>query len=145
MLNNSNATCLVVQTHNPQPSDTPTYKKVTQSGEARWYQSSDGFFCLPRAIRADNTLTNAEFRVLVCLGSFVFFKDEATPSLQTLKKLTGMSEGTISKATTSLEKKGWLKKEQRPYTSVLYHLTLPKQFKKEIEKQPQQLPLLNER
>jgi len=142
MQTNANTTSLVVETHYPQSNS--TQKKVAQNGEARWYQSSDGFFCLPRSIRADNTITNAEFRVLVCLASFVFLKDEATPSLQTLKKLTGMSEGTISKATTSLEKKGWLKKEQRPYTSVLYHLTLPEQFKKETLKKPAQLHLLDE-
>lgn len=104
----------------------------------RWFNSKDGFFCLPRAIREDSGLSNAEFRVLVTLASFVFLKDQATPKLETLKKYTGMSEGTISKATTSLEKKGWIKKEQRPYTSVLYHLTLPEQYKKNYLKQPQQ-------
>lgn len=109
-----------------------------KAANERWFNSKDGFFCLPRAIRDDESLTNAEFRVLVALASFVFLKDQATPKLETLKKYTGMSEGTISKATTSLEKKGWIRKEQRPYTSVLYHLTLPEQFKKNYQKKPLQ-------
>lgn len=146
MHTNANSSGLIVQTHsNPTSNNSTTNQQTAQGSNARWFHSKDGFFCLPRAIREDSSLGNAEFRVLVCLASFVFLKDQATPCLKTLKKYTGLSEGTISKATTSLEKKGWIIKEQRPYTSVLYHLTLPMQFKKETVKQPQQLPLLNER
>ncbi len=109
------------------------FKKVTAITQStknnRWYNSHNGFFCLPRAIRDDPTITNSEFRVLVALASFVMLKDEATPKLFTLSKLTGLSQGTISKATTSLEKKGWLIKKQRQDDSNIYYLTLPEQYK----------------
>lgn len=101
----------------------------TEKTKERWFNSKDGFFFLPRNIRVDS-LTNAEFRVLVTLASFVFQRDQATPGLKKLREYTGMSEGTISKATTSLEDKGWLKKEQRPYNTVLYYLRLPQKYKK---------------
>ncbi len=109
----------------------PNIKGVnsTEKTNKRWFNSKNGFFFLPRDIRVDR-LTNAEFRVLVTLASFVFQRDQATPGLKKLREYTGMSEGTISKATTSLQKKGWLKKEQRPYNTVLYHLRLPAKYKK---------------
>lgn len=103
----------------------------------RWFNSHNGFFCLPRAIRDDQTITNSEFRVLVAIASFVMLKDEVTPKLFTLSKLTGLSRGTISRATTSLEKKGWLIKQQRQDESNIYYLTLPERFKNK----PQQVEL----
>lgn len=100
----------------------------------RWFNSREGFFILPRAIRDDATLTNAEFRILVSLASFIYKHDQVHPSLETLRVITGMSVGAISKNASSLEKKGWLKKERRPYTSVLYTLVLPEKYKKEAGK-----------
>lgn len=108
----------------------------------RWFNSKDGFFFLPRSVREDRRLSNAEFRVLVALASFVFSKDEATPSLETLKKYCGMSASTISKATSKLEQYGWVRKTQRPYTSVYYELILPNEYKKDYKKEPTQLNLI---
>lgn len=104
-------------------------EKPTEKTKERWFNCKSGFFFLPRDIRIDD-LSNTEFRVLVTLASFVFQRDQATPGLEKLSAYTGMAESTISKATTSLEEKGWLKKEQRPYKTVLYHITLPAKYKK---------------
>lgn len=131
---------LIVGTHIPDNAK-PAIENYATPSKERWFHSKDGFFCLPRAIREDTSLSNAEFRVLVCLASFVFLKDEATPSLETLNRYCGMTEGTISKATSKLEEKGWVRKVKRPYTSVLYTLVLPEQYKKNSKLAPQQLEL----
>jgi DNA-binding transcriptional ArsR family regulator len=91
----------------------------------RWFYCKSGYFSLPRLIRDDTRLTNLEFRVLVVLASHIMMTDIASPSLKTLKKYTGISESAISKATKRLEEKGWLKKTQRAYNSVIYELCLP--------------------
>lgn len=124
------------------PAKNQNHEVKVEQEKTRWFNSKDGFFCLPRAIREDTRLSNAEFRVLVALASFVFLKDEATPSLETLKKYCGMSASTISKATSKLESYGWIRKTQRAYTSVHYELTLPEQYKKNYKKEPTQLNLI---
>lgn len=120
----------------PSKDSAPSREKANE----RWFNCKNGFFFVPRDIRL-HEFSNAEFRVLVTLGSFVFQRDRATPGLKKLSEYTGMSEGTISKATSSLEKKGWLRKEQRPYNTVMYHLTLPEQYKKQSSKEEQQIKL----
>ncbi len=115
---------IVVKLHGKPSEKTTEGRKY---GE-RWFHCDKGYFCLPRPLRGERKLTNLQFRVLIVIASHVFTNDTVWLSGETIRELSGISEGSISKATTKLHSLGWLKKKRRYKKTNIYTLTLPTEY-----------------
>ena len=77
-----------------------------------WYAREGRFLCLPVAAIRDRRLTLVEIRILLALALHASPDGECFPSRTRLSELTGIHETTISKTTTRLAQRGWLRKER---------------------------------
>lgn len=73
-----------------------------------------------------STHSHIAFRLFVCLRHFTsIHTNDAFPSYDTLRELTGMTLNSIGKALRELEKSGWLSKKKRFGRSTIYTLLTP--------------------
>ena len=94
------------------------------SSTERWYGPSD-WFSLPRAIRYDDRLSHADFRVLLAIASHDMKGGEIYPPRWQLQKYTGITESNISKRTEQLATLGWLEIVPMPGKVNRYILKIP--------------------
>ncbi len=91
-----------------------------------WYFREGRFVCLPVAAIRDRRLTLLELRILMALALHANTDGECFPSRTRLSELTGIHETSISKTTTLLARRGWLRKERgRAGRSNRYYLSVP--------------------
>jgi DNA-binding MarR family transcriptional regulator len=91
-----------------------------------WYARDGRFLCLPVAAIRDRRLTLVERRGLLALALHANAGGECFPSRTRLNELTGIHETSISKTTTLLARRGWLRKERgRAGRSNRYYLSVP--------------------
>jgi DNA-binding MarR family transcriptional regulator len=96
------------------------------SKPAAWYARDGRFLCLPVAAIRDRRLTLVEIRILLALALHANADGECFPSRTRLSELTGIHETTVSKTTTLLARRGWLRKERgHAGRSNRYYLTIP--------------------
>lgn len=102
----------------------------------------DRFSLVPIEALYDDRLTNAEYRMLSVLYSF---RDKSCntvwPRLESIQERAGYANKTlVSRMTTKLESKGWLRKGKKkgPRGPKVYELTVPEHIKLDREGQVDQ-------